>query len=154
MRVHPETGELWVGDNGDDSWETLRLVRKGSNHGWSDFEGKYRVLYFGYAYCPDVCPLDVQRMMQGYARFKEDKPELAAQVNAKGRLAVNPRKNVLLTSSFTGYANYMRPIGQLMGDAEAMKKFVSGVILYEETLFQSSLAGQPHAAADRKIGRR
>jgi protein SCO1/2 len=47
---------------------------------WSDFDGKYRVLYFGYAYCPDVCPLDVQRMMQGYARFKEAEPELAAQV--------------------------------------------------------------------------
>jgi protein SCO1/2 len=47
---------------------------------WSDFDGKYRVLYFGYAYCPDVCPLDVQRMMQGFARFKEAEPELAAQV--------------------------------------------------------------------------
>ena len=35
------TGELWVGDNGDDSWETLRLVRKGSNHGWSTFEGTH-----------------------------------------------------------------------------------------------------------------
>src|SRR6478735_1069635 len=47
---------------------------------WSDFDGKYRMLYFGYAYCPDVCPLDVQRMMQGYARFKQAQPELAAQV--------------------------------------------------------------------------
>ena len=47
---------------------------------WSDFDGKYRVLYFGYAYCPDVCPLDVQRLMQGYARFKQAEPALAAQV--------------------------------------------------------------------------
>jgi protein SCO1/2 len=47
---------------------------------WSDFDGKYRVLYFGYAYCPDVCPLDVQRMMQGFARFKAAEPALAAQV--------------------------------------------------------------------------
>lgn len=47
---------------------------------WSDFDGKYRMIYFGYAYCPDVCPLDVQRMMQGYNRFKQAKPELAAQV--------------------------------------------------------------------------
>src|SRR5688572_29319597 len=47
---------------------------------WSDFDGKYRIVYFGYAYCPDVCPLDVQRMMQGYARFKEAEPELASQV--------------------------------------------------------------------------
>jgi len=47
---------------------------------WDDFDGKYRVLYFGYAYCPDVCPLDVQRMMQGFNLFKEAEPELAAQV--------------------------------------------------------------------------
>jgi protein SCO1/2 len=47
---------------------------------WSDFDGKYRMIYFGYTYCPDVCPLDVQRMMQGYAKFKAAEPELAAQV--------------------------------------------------------------------------
>ena len=47
---------------------------------WSDFDGKYRMIYFGYAYCPDVCPLDVQRMMKGYAAFKQAEPALAAQV--------------------------------------------------------------------------
>jgi protein SCO1/2 len=47
---------------------------------WSDFDGKYRMVYFGYAYCPDVCPLDVQRMVRGYERFKQDEPALAAQV--------------------------------------------------------------------------
>lgn len=47
---------------------------------WDDFTGKYRIVYFGYAYCPDVCPYDVQRMMQGYNKFREAEPELAAQV--------------------------------------------------------------------------
>ena len=47
---------------------------------WSDFDGKFRIIYFGYAYCPDVCPLDVQHMMQGYAQFKRADPALAAQV--------------------------------------------------------------------------
>ena len=54
--------------------KTGRTVR------WSDFDGKYRMVYFGYAYCPDVCPLDVQRMMQGFAKFKQANPESAAQV--------------------------------------------------------------------------
>ena len=53
---------------------------KGETVRWSDFDGKYRMIYFGYAYCPDVCPLDVQRMMQGYNRFKQAEPALAAQV--------------------------------------------------------------------------
>jgi len=47
---------------------------------WEDFDGKYRMVYFGYAYCPDVCPYDVQRMMQGYNQFREAKPELAKAV--------------------------------------------------------------------------
>ena len=32
---------------------------------WGDFAGKYRIVYFGYAYCPDICPTDVQRTVQG-----------------------------------------------------------------------------------------
>lgn len=51
-----------------------------NNVSWADFDGKYRIVYFGYAYCPDVCPIDVQAMMQGYNKFKQDEPELAAQI--------------------------------------------------------------------------
>ncbi|MBM3393127.1 MAG: selenium-binding protein [Betaproteobacteria bacterium] len=46
-------------------------------------------------------------------------------------LAVNPKKNVLLTSSFTGAANYMRPIGELIQDGEAMKKFGNTMVLWD-----------------------
>ncbi|WP_338242959.1 SCO family protein [Aurantiacibacter hainanensis] len=46
----------------------------------SDFAGKYQLVYFGYAYCPDVCPFDVQRMMRGYDRFAEENPGLADDV--------------------------------------------------------------------------
>ena len=46
----------------------------------SDFDGKWRMVYFGYAYCPDVCPFDVQRMAQGYNLFAQEHPELAEDV--------------------------------------------------------------------------
>jgi methanethiol oxidase len=46
-------------------------------------------------------------------------------------LAVNPRKNVLLTSSFAGYANYMRPLGELVNDAEAMKRFGNTMVVWD-----------------------
>lgn len=47
---------------------------------WQDFDGKYRIVYFGYTFCPDVCPLDVAAMMQGFAKFEKARPALAAQV--------------------------------------------------------------------------
>jgi protein SCO1/2 len=47
---------------------------------WSDFDGKYRIVYFGYAYCPDACPFDMQRLIKGYNEYKKLQPELAAQV--------------------------------------------------------------------------
>ena len=46
----------------------------------SDFDGRYRTLYFGYAFCPDVCPTDNQRAMAGLKRFEEDFPELGAKI--------------------------------------------------------------------------
>lgn len=54
--------------------KTGRVVR------WSDFAGKYRIVYFGYTFCPDACPMDVQQMMQGFARFAKAEPALAADV--------------------------------------------------------------------------
>jgi protein SCO1/2 len=47
---------------------------------WSDFNGKYRIVYFGYTYCPDVCPTDMQHLMQGFALYKKTHPDLAAQI--------------------------------------------------------------------------
>ncbi|MCW1383945.1 SCO family protein [Novosphingobium sp. KCTC 2891] len=47
---------------------------------YADFAGKYRVVYFGYSFCPDVCPLDVQHLMQGYHLLAKDQPALAAKV--------------------------------------------------------------------------
>jgi selenium-binding protein 1 len=44
---------------------------------------------------------------------------------------VLPRKNVMLTSSFTGLENYMRPLGELIKDTEAMKKFGQTMVLWD-----------------------
>ena len=47
---------------------------------FSDFDGEYRTIYFGYAFCPDVCPTDNQRAMAGLKRFEKENPELGAKV--------------------------------------------------------------------------
>jgi methanethiol oxidase len=43
---------------------------------------------------------------------------------------VLPRKNVLLTTSFTGWKNYTREFGDLAKDAEAMKHFGNSMVLW------------------------
>jgi methanethiol oxidase len=44
---------------------------------------------------------------------------------------VLPRKNVMLTSSFTGSDNYMRPLGEVIQDAQAMKRFGQSMVLWD-----------------------
>jgi protein SCO1/2 len=51
--------------------------RKVSN---SDFDGRYRLVYFGFSYCPDVCPVDLQTIGQGLAKFEKEEPALASKV--------------------------------------------------------------------------
>jgi protein SCO1/2 len=46
----------------------------------TDFAGQYRLVYFGYTYCPDVCPVDVQRLTQGLKTFEADDPARGAKV--------------------------------------------------------------------------
>lgn len=36
-----------------------------------DFAGKWQLIYFGYTFCPDICPTDMQRLAQGYAAFEK-----------------------------------------------------------------------------------
>ncbi len=39
--VDPVTGNLWVGNNGQDLWEQAYLVERGANYGWSVYEGSH-----------------------------------------------------------------------------------------------------------------
>ena len=42
-----------------------------------------------------------------------------------------PRRNVMVTSSFTGWNNYMMNLGVMMADAEAMKAFGNTVVVWD-----------------------
>jgi selenium-binding protein 1 len=46
-------------------------------------------------------------------------------------VAINPRKNVLLTSSFSGRNNYMRDLGEVVKDPEAMKHFGNTMVVWD-----------------------
>ncbi len=45
-----------------------------------DFAGKFRIMYFGYTFCPDVCPVDVAHLVAGYRAFAARNPVRAARI--------------------------------------------------------------------------
>ncbi|GAB4475710.1 MAG: SCO family protein [Erythrobacter tepidarius] len=47
---------------------------------WDDFAGKYRIVYFGYTFCPDICPTDMQRVAQGLKLLKARDSGKAAKI--------------------------------------------------------------------------
>jgi protein SCO1/2 len=52
----------------------------GKTRHWADFRGRYVAIYFGYTYCPDICPTDVQRTAQGIRAFEQAHPAMAGKV--------------------------------------------------------------------------
>ncbi|MGZ8901029.1 MAG: methanethiol oxidase [Limisphaerales bacterium] len=64
---------------------------------------------------------------------RENSPNLPGAEFADGYgydARVLPRKNVLLTTSFTGWKNYTRNFGELVADSEAMKQFGQSMVLW------------------------
>ncbi|MFM8359260.1 MAG: PQQ-dependent sugar dehydrogenase, partial [Verrucomicrobiota bacterium] len=41
LAVDLPTGQVWVGNHGQDLWETVHQVRAGENYGWSVYEGSH-----------------------------------------------------------------------------------------------------------------
>jgi selenium-binding protein 1 len=46
-------------------------------------------------------------------------------------IAINPAKNAILTSSFAGWNNYMRDLGEVVGDPAAMKQFGNTMVMWD-----------------------
>ncbi|HZF94827.1 MAG TPA: SCO family protein [Allosphingosinicella sp.] len=44
------------------------------------YAGKYRIVYFGYTFCPDVCPVDLQLISAALRQFEGSDPGRAAKV--------------------------------------------------------------------------
>ncbi len=72
----------------------------------------------------------------GFVEFANDGDFVRTTWMPKGAeygydVRVNPHLNRMLTSSFTGHQNYMRKLGELLGDPEAMKHFGNTMVVWD-----------------------
>jgi protein SCO1 len=58
----------------------------------ADFAGQYRLVYFGYTFCPDVCPLDVQHLMQGFTTLETQNRAVARRIQPLF-ISVDPKRD-------------------------------------------------------------
>jgi protein SCO1 len=47
---------------------------------YAGFNGKFRIVYFGYTSCPDICRPDMQNLMAGLKTYEKAEPQLAAKI--------------------------------------------------------------------------
>lgn len=94
----------------------------------ADFAGRYRALYFGYTFCPDVCPLDVQVLMQGHHLFAKDHPELAAKI-APLFITIDPARDTpAAIGQFT--AHFGKELIGLTGSDAQIAQVAKGYAVY------------------------
>ncbi len=97
---------------------------------WTDFEGQYRIVYFGFTYCPDICPTDVQRTIQGLNQFTDAEPSLGADIQPIF-ISIDPERDTPETVGEFASAFSDRLIGltgtpeQIEQTAQAFKVFYS-----------------------------
>ena len=60
----------------------------------ADFRGRYMLIYFGYTYCPDICPTALLSMTQGLDLLAEDKPAEAQKI-APLFITIDPERDTV-----------------------------------------------------------
>lgn len=89
----------------------------------TQFVGQYRIVYFGYTFCPDICPVDLRNLMLGLKAFEKTDVERAGRVQPLF-ITVDPARDT--PAILTEYTNafHQRLIGLTGSEAqlEATKK--------------------------------
>ncbi|MBL0924795.1 MAG: SCO family protein [Sphingomonadaceae bacterium] len=97
----------------------------GKKRTWKEFDGQYRIVYFGYTNCPDICTPDMQNLMAGLKAFEKASPDLAAKIQPIF-ITVDPTRDTPAVLKQFVSAFHPRAIGLTGSDteiADATKKF-------------------------------
>jgi len=99
--------------------EPFRLTdQNGKPRTDQDFAGRYRIMYFGYTFCPDVCPTDMQTIGAGLRLFEAKDATRAAKV-VPIFVTVDPKRDTPAVLKAFVTAFHPRMVG-LTGDPAAV----------------------------------
>lgn len=94
------------------------------------FAGQWRIMYFGYTFCPDVCPTDVQNIGAGLKLVEQEKPAIGAKV-VPVFVTVDPARDTpAVVRRFTA-AFHSRMVG-LTGSPEAIDAVRKAYAVYAQ----------------------
>ena len=82
--------------------------------------GRYAIVYFGYTFCPDVCPTDMAAIGAGLKQVERTDPELAAKVQPVF-ISVDPERDTPAVVKRFAATFHPRAIG-VTGDPAAIKQ--------------------------------
>lgn len=97
----------------------------GEKRTFKEFDGQYRIVYFGYTNCPDICTPDMQNLMAGLKSFEKENPALGKKIQPLF-ITVDPTRDTPDVLKQFVSAFHPRAIGLTGSDAEiadATKKF-------------------------------
>jgi protein SCO1 len=97
----------------------------GKPRSYDEFNGKYRIVYFGYTSCPDICTPDLQNLMAGLKAFEKGHPDLAQKIQPIF-ITVDPQRDnsVVLKQFVTAFhPSLIGLYGTEAQTAEVAKKF-------------------------------
>ncbi|WP_262408776.1 SCO family protein [Sphingomonas sp. JC676] len=94
----------------------------------TDFAGKYRIVYFGYTYCPDVCPTDMQKIGQAMRILDKSDPRTSDKI-VPIFISVDPERDTPpVLKQFV--ANFHPRIIGLTGSPDAIAKVAKSYAVY------------------------
>ena len=109
-----------------------------------DFRGRYMLVYFGFTYCPDVCPSSLMDMSRALDRLAENAPEKAEAV-APVFITVDPERDD--PAAMAAYVDNFHPrlIG-LTGSPEQVNAAADAFRVYYEKVSPQEYFGSEAAA--------
>ncbi len=72
----------------------------------SNLEGVWTLVYFGYTFCPDVCPITLSQLNKMDTLLKEKDPEFAKKIRYV-MISVDPRRDTV--EKLKGYVPHFNP---------------------------------------------